>query len=101
MSETKFTPGKWVSKDGMSVIVEGSGAYVGYPPKQGAIASLFDGEYIENANRADAHLIAAAPELYEALWNMVALAEPYMRDEVQEIGLLEARAALAKARGES
>lgn len=51
---------------------------------------------------ADAHLIAAAPELFEALEQMIAAcsAHPFPNLPVQR-PLIAARAAIAKARGES
>ena len=50
-------------------------------------------------NQANAHLIAAAPELYEALERMVA---DYDIGEMTETPILDvANAALAKARGET
>ena len=54
------------------------------------------GEDLQGKGRAAANLIAAAPELYEAL--QVALA---CHVGSEEIWLDEARAALAKARGEA
>lgn len=50
-------------------------------------------------DEANAHLIAAAPELYEALANLLAVSEGEggTRFDAQDI----ARAALAKARGET
>ena len=49
---------------------------------------------------ANAHLIAASPDLYEALWNMAIMAEPFMTDEPQRLAFDLARRALARARGE-
>lgn len=90
----KHTPGPWLFssyKSGNSVIVidgkEFDVATVNYPNRD-----------------ANAHLIAAAPELYEALDGLLADITEY-----QEINFLggennhwqvRARAALAKARGE-
>ena len=96
MSETKFTPGPWLFssyKSGNSVIVidgkEFDVATVNYPNRD-----------------ANAHLIAAAPELYEALSHL----EPYLdaiicyastiEEHPQNGYILETKAALAKARGE-
>jgi len=67
MKDTKFTKGDWVVDNAGDVIIKGSGGYVGYPSHDGAIASLNDGEYIENHNSHDAHLIASAPAMYKAL----------------------------------
>ena len=52
-------------------------------------------------NPSDWDLIAAAPEMLEALHNMVELARPYMRDDVQLQALQDARAAITKATGDS
>jgi len=51
---------------------------------------------------ANARLIAAAPELLEALYNMVISAVPGMNwtDESGQLMIRNARAAIAKARGE-
>lgn len=57
----KATAEDWEAEnDGSCIRVVGSDAYIGYPPKSGAIASLNDGEYIENRLfREDAALIVA------------------------------------------
>lgn len=51
---------------------------------------------------ADAHLLAAAPDLYEALWAMVTSfhAVEYMEPHMQQAAN-KARAAIAKAQGEN
>ena len=49
----------------------------------------------DDDKKADAHLIAAAPELLEALEEMVAIAED------QGHRVVKARKAIAKARGQS
>lgn len=94
MNETKFTPGPWLFssyKSGNSVIVidgkEFDVATVNYPNRD-----------------ANAHLIAAAPELYEALEGLLADITEYQ--EINNLGgqnnhwQVKAKAALAKARGE-
>lgn len=48
---------------------------------------------------ADLRKAAAAPELLEALHNMVALARPFFTDEPQQLALSEALRAQAKAEG--
>ena len=95
MTETKWTEGTWEVNDNGDVRVAGSGAFVGYPPQPGMICSLSDGEYIDNENWHDAHLIAAAPDLYNAL---SVLADAWER---KGLPCDAARAALAKARGKS
>lgn len=82
MSEPKFTPGPWYV-DGTFVTND----------EDLDICSMGDVAW-----EANAHLIAAAPELYEALRDLIAYCDPtgdYIDDE-----LVWARAALAKARGE-
>ena len=90
MNETKFTPGPWLFssyKSGNSVIVidgkEFDVATVNYPNRD-----------------ANAHLIAAAPELYEALDAL--RAELFLHAEGNYFRPLldKAEIALAKARGE-
>jgi hypothetical protein len=78
MSETKFTPGPWVKYDDDTVLdLEGE-----------TIAEVFSVE-------ADTDLIAAAPDLYEALEHVLkgSLSLPRFAKD-------EAIRALAKARGE-
>jgi len=92
MSETKFTPGRW------QWVGIGDEIYVETEHTK-YIASLKQYGYSsEETQEANAHLIAAAPELYEALekcaevlQNFVGFSHPYIK---------EANAALAKARGE-
>ena len=98
MSETKFTQGPWfVVPQGCFVAdrkveFDGDGARVGETPNM----------CIECASEADAHLIAAAPEMYEVIEEIAGMkitdcdahdAANYMRDA--------ARALLAKMRGEA
>lgn len=109
MSETKFTPGPWGWVEqyrgghawlqsasekftiGNAIIDDGS-AYGEYPPR---IA----------VNEANAHLIAAAPDLYEALERLLPMAEDdcfqYGNSADEDEDIIFARAALAKARGEA
>lgn len=51
-------------------------------------------------NKADAHLISAAPDLYEALERVLANIDPSTISTVMAQACFEANAALAKARGE-
>lgn len=106
--ETKFTPGPWsthiVSDDpsyGYEMIVVGAEP-VGAPWQVCAVNG-FDDESGES--RANAHLIAAAPELYEALnWLVhvdhgVGKAGLKPEEGEQKAALQAGIAALAKARG--
>lgn len=102
-TQTRFTPGKWLvtdHPDNSSVFIEVDNAYSsliarvsrwdGNPGNREAIAE----------GKANAALIAASPRLYAAL---EALADLYDTDEgCRKLPqYIEARAALAKSRGES
>ena len=89
MSETKFTPGPWkvtVSENGIDVGVDG-----------------LDGETITGwIEPYDAHLIAAAPDMYMVLEEVFDEVENYMERTGRSVTWGEkAKAALAKARGEA
>lgn len=117
MSERKWTPGPWEYVPG----TEYHGPYVSgplggdvcdcYAMSNPAALSVRNGGSSQpiwhQAERADANarLIAAAPDLYEALEAMVAAFKVYVGHESDppqdEIDAMKAgRAALAKARGE-
>lgn len=89
MSDMKFTPAPWTYtvRDNHEIQCSFAGVVIG-------------NEYIdlgfanEARDRANAHLIAAAPDMYEALADIV-------HDFEGHPGFGPARAALAKARGES
>lgn len=90
---TKFTPGPWRASWSMV------GQWLVYMGgRQCEMALPAD-------RKADAHLIAAAPELYEALHELLRShveswrEEGYRVDDDEEV--IAARAALAKARGEA
>ncbi|MFE0233494.1 hypothetical protein ACFW0F_06105 [Brucella anthropi] len=97
MAETKFTPGPWD--------FEPSGkeaGYIGFPDGSGFYAAIREG---------DGHLIAAGPDLYEALQGAIGALE-YSVDCARDDGnnsdidfaqskLDAALTALAKARGEA
>jgi len=89
MSETKFTPGPWheiQSEDSDSMLI-------GPLDDRGIMPYCIS--HVESED--DAHLIAAAPEIYDALKNLLEVIswEPYADNEI-----IIARAALAKARGQ-
>lgn len=84
MSELKSTPGPWVNVGGWVDAEKG-----------GIICSLRAVDMKDEATSdANAHLIAAAPELYEMLERISA---PFGREDVSDE---EIDAVLAKARGE-
>lgn len=89
MSEAKFTKGEWkVSSCGMSVNTDGY-----------KVARAHSGSAIPytQPTKANAHLIAAAPEMYNLLERLSRL------DDEESIGdgnLWDIRELLSKARGE-
>lgn len=95
MTEPKFTPGPWS---------------IGTPPPNGEqtigtvvglmVAVATTGVGMAEETKANAHLIASAPELYEALHRLVY--SPYREGTPSHKKLEDdGKAALAKARGES
>lgn len=98
MSNTKFTPGPWVYKQYQKGVWG-----VGDPNTNDQIAKLeWNKEYDSEAG-ANAALIAAAPELYEALGNLLleysAISDSGNANHKNEIAA--ANRVLAKARGEN
>lgn len=92
MSKTKFTPGPWRTEDrGLKHVIVGSNNW-----QVGALRQT------PKLNRADAALIAAAPELYEALEKVIRINGSTGGPEavLKELKFI-AEQALAKARGES
>ena len=93
-SETKFTQGPWRTQGWVP-----TWAYI--PVKDArynVVCSLYPnaGHYTREDVEANARLIAAAPDLYEALKIAYAHVSPAMQPTVYET----MRAALSKARGE-
>ena len=62
MSEAKFTDGPWVVKDGVVVCTNRSDSYTRVAYAYSGHAIPYTEEVLNNA-----HLIAAAPEMYEML----------------------------------
>ena len=96
MSEAKFTPGPWYIDSRLIVgpRINSDGADDGF------ISEVCDASLSMGDRKANSHLIAAAPDLYEALDNLVAILELDTRSYVFD-AVCSARAALAKARGET
>lgn len=101
MSETRFTPGPWriVSERDDELKVKG--------PQDEWVADCADGFWSDEADgwimadesEANAHLIAAAPDLYDTLVDLrAALAELDAELHAKAIAVIDL--ALAKARGE-
>ena len=98
MKETKFTPGPW-EWDGDVWDYDYAEEAPWLIGKDNQI--ILKGE-IECANKASAHLIAAAPELYMVLEEVFDEVENYMERTGRSVTWGEkAKAALAKARGEA
>ena len=94
MSDTKFTPGPWRYDRTNGSPTTGEHMIAGAKP--GYLAEVRDcgsGDV-----RANAHLIAAAPDLYAALDGLLGLLDAGSLYEPQAYA---ARTALAKARGET
>ena len=119
MSETKFTPGPWkidmgFGDWGMPITHTVFVCDQIYAEKHTEICSIYSaqpycmGEQQRvrdkyQTDKANAHLIAAAPELYEALEAIIARWDaPLWKDiEPTAVCIGKGRAALAKARGEA
>jgi hypothetical protein len=104
-TETKWTPGPWQAtqcRDGMPFVnvFRVSGPSRGSAP----CTILFETEYTElQENEANACLIAAAPEMYEALERFLLAREggtAARSGQPQNEVAVFAKAVLAKARGE-
>lgn len=93
MSEAKFTPGPWIfrkcSAYGISISAKDGESIIGAMECQNTA-------FLEICDE-DAHLIAAAPELYEALEAVISYGAMTGADWVSD----KVYAALAKARGET
>lgn len=113
MSKEKFTPGPWfVSEDitrdrDINCHYVGDEYIAGFNIESGAkeIVSCEGIPGCGDEERSNAHLIAAAPDLYEALSELVEEIGVELKAIVGVFGesreITKARAALAKARGES
>ena len=104
-----YTEGEWVYDGFGDVILKGSGGGWGNFIKPTVICCLDpiiigcldDLGNTRNENKYDGYLIAAAPDLYEALEDLL---ENYKENKGEGLGIgpiMKAKQALAKARGES
>ena len=93
MSETKFTPGPWLMEP------SGSDSYELAPPDTEGRPDWSREVAVVISGTADANLIAAAPDLYEACRQLVAAMHQLDKSHHREVPFAEA--AMAKARGES
>ena len=106
--QPKWTPGPWALeiRPGSGAAADCTIAMIEQPderaPYRGMIARLQSAEHINGIAKdelvANAHLIAAAPDLYAALDGLLGLLDAGSLYEPQAYA---ARAALAKARGET
>ena len=92
MSECKWTPGPW-QRSGWSVLCQSHTVVCNILP--------WDSSGCREEDSANAHLIAAAPELYDSLERVLALWVSGADPEELDIVVATAKVALAKAKGES
>ena len=94
MTEPKFTPGPWSINEWPQAASDIAIGAVGTP----LIAKVSLRDVSINEQKFNAHLIAAAPELYEALEFLLTCKHGEFCDHYREAEH-KARAALARARG--
>ncbi len=99
MSELKWTPGPWsISEDAWLVNgIDSRERFKGSPSLDIYDAEEWPLELMDEA-KANAHLISAAPELYDALFDLVEKIKAQQSEH--KPFLRAAEGALAKARGE-
>lgn len=94
MTDSKHTPGPWVKtidRDGDFLISSNSGEY--------DITTIFQWEDVPDESIANARLIAAAPELLEALDGLIRDHDDPMSASTSKWFWDQARAAITKATG--
>ena len=105
----QYTPGPWsVNTDPNYDLGDPTIVWGPQGPGHGAVAYTFPGGLLlpdgqRQKVAANTTLIAAAPELLEALKNLLEVSLPFHRrtDEVGWTAIKEARKAIAKAQGEA
>lgn len=95
MAETKFTPRPWSIFGPLSDKHEPAYRVSAERTLSLTVSPCPDG-FVHGENKANAHLIAAAPDLYEALELLLSA-----QGKMEEKAIKMAKAALAKARGEA
>ena len=96
-TDNQHTPGPWSVAQ-----ISAANAHIEFPARGGSLAICFPDNGIGGKQMvANARLIAAAPELLEKLEALVEWVDPNrtIEDDFQQVS--DARAAIAKARGES
>ena len=98
MNTAKHTPGPWKVDESEHHAVGGERIYkvITDRPMGGLVAGVSAWWVDTESARHNAHLIAAAPAMYEALGNLLKMVED---GDYTTIELNEARAALAQAEG--
>jgi hypothetical protein len=103
---SKFTPGEWLV-DGATVYALQDCVWLGLPTKENRFSANVQGKAPEEELIANAHLIAAAPDMYEALedlsraYRALMKRSGYDQSDIADSDSLEiADASLKKARGE-
>jgi hypothetical protein len=103
----KFTPGPWSPDDEIQQCPTASALTTRffYGPNRLAIFRMGLGYESDETNEANAHLIAAAPDMYEALEDLLneysdLMSDMYGNHDGSTTAYMKAEAALAKARGE-
>lgn len=103
MNEPKHTPGPWYIGPNKTQVYDKNVWYDENWIRYGETPNMIID--IEPANPANARLIAAAPELLEALQNIVGIYNDSDRwtqgDEPEPVEIQAARAAIAKATGDA
>ena len=92
---TTFTPGPWTQHESVRDCV----TFIGRHGEENLFLENADG-YFACQNESDAALIAAAPDLYEALKEMLEYAG-IIEERCDSVATNKARAAIAKAEGEA
>jgi hypothetical protein len=95
MNEVKFTPGPWIVRTGLY----GKGRAIAHMDSEFTGTLLADIHYGRNSSKeegqANAHLISAAPEMFEILNTLYELGPMALPRVAHKIGMV-----LEKARGE-
>lgn len=100
---SEHTKGEWLV-DGMTVYALQDCVWMGQPSKENRFYIGVQGKCPDNEKIANANLIAAAPDMYDALINIKQLSGEAMdygnNDSIMQKCYIKSTIALAKARGE-
>lgn len=100
MAQSKATPGPWTAK--WSKYVDGVFIVQTEHPSKRVLAKFDgDGDGADDQSIADAHLIAAAPDMLAALWSAESAVQELCHDQHHEnqcwVVLAEIRSAISRA----